>query len=241
MYMCVVCVHLCMCVCMHMGIRRGLTYQWSVDPDFGGGGGHNWWVWLGWGHNPLVQLGWRGSTEGFQNTGLGICSPNNAQQRKVLFEASNTTSIWLLGNRTELLCVVLQGHGFHLGGSERYIGIHLCGVSSNLNRCTPRQYPPTINTIHRQVCSELTQAPPGGTDWWSVSRVLCYRLPGSYSHRLCGWTQEVTLCTLLKMPMIYVETQLQLFLRLGGWTQEVQIIITVCLHSMMVILCSTIE
>ena len=40
-------------VCMHMGIRRGLTYQWSVDPDFGGGG-HNWWVWLGRGHNPLA-------------------------------------------------------------------------------------------------------------------------------------------------------------------------------------------
>ena len=59
--------------------------------------------------------------------------------------------------------------------------------------------------------------------------------------RLCGWTQEVTLCTLVKMPMIHVETQLQLFLRLGGWTQGVQIIITVCLHSMMVTLCGTIE
>ena len=31
---------------MHMGIRRGLIYQWSVDPDFGGGG-HNSCVWLG--------------------------------------------------------------------------------------------------------------------------------------------------------------------------------------------------
>ena len=48
------------------------------------------------------------STVGFQNAGLGICSPNNAQQRKVLFVASNTTSIWLLGNRTVLLCVVLK-------------------------------------------------------------------------------------------------------------------------------------
>ena len=39
-----------------------------------------------------------------------------------------------------------KGYAFLLGGSERYIGINLCGVSSNLNKCTPPQHPPTMNT-----------------------------------------------------------------------------------------------
>ena len=65
-----------------------------------------------------------------------------------MFEASNTTSIWLLGNRTELLCMVLKDMAFILV-DQRYIGIHLCGVSSDLNRCTPPQHPRTINTDSR--------------------------------------------------------------------------------------------
>ena len=72
-------------------------------------------VWLGWEHNPLVQLGWmRGTLKAFQ---------------------MHTMSSQLLGNRTDL-----KGHLV----DQRYIGIHLCGVSSNLNRCTP---PPLV---HRQ-------------------------------------------------------------------------------------------